>query len=1053
MSLNELLLLPENFLWAWRKVKRSYATTDMLFNRAELASFELSLEAELQSIRSDFSRGSYTLERLRLLPQPKKPDSEGRHRMRQSFEVSVRDQVAWTALINVLGPELDQLMPAWSYGSRLYRAAWYEDIKDGEQSRLNVGPYRHSSGYLYRHFKHSWPVFRRHISLTARRMVGGDIEEEGLDKGERFALDQRVGLEYLKKDFWRKSTSHSMLYSASMDLRKFYPSIHPRSILATLIRYVDGLSESPEIINLIERMIAFRIDSSNLSDAMRIASEPACLGPDLTGIPTGLFVGGFLANIAMIPVDHEVSLQLEEKRNVAHFRFVDDHEVLAYDFDSLCDWIREYEAILRRIDIGAEIEDDKFAPPELKWVVGKHSDAELPDSLDALREKAKKASAIDGRKPTRLMTRTLAQVSLLAATDFDLLTDAGQSQRMEQLEWLLLANIPDHEIRGETRAAFAAARISNLTPSLFKPNGRLLIAVRERERLKGKKSRDGLEQAQLDTLHNEVEGLSLEDERRWESLVDRNFGLLFEAFTTYPEKVRLFIRLIDYCRSTGCGGFTRIEGWLAEAESRELRDYLGAVAIHVISKHIITASAQCHPNEALHRENAASRKFLEHVTQINLELYIASSGPKITVQGFQLSALRSLLASALLAAADLSTVDPEISERLNALATKSNFGNRASLEMLARSTGTAIGVWHHWSLSVSRKSEYSVPTLWASIVGLHDVSNAHDWTNLRRYPAVIPESMWTYMRTHPDLLAEDDAGWLLDAAKGNPSAFATMEGGSGAADQVRRALSNSSDQITLIDWIAFINQLDPSDPRRSEWTALEIVRQILEPLLDIESVDLDVLDKLHPANILIPEAWKAVPHNEAHETLTWLRWRSIAAEHRVRVDASGLDDYRYEEVLWMENERAWPRRVRAIGQLAWGILRRSFQLPFSWNIRGQERSLVELVAWEVDRLPISSFSLSILRSCLLSRNRETSFMLMFPSIFGKRLGPVADDTGLDNPIASPQQLLGLIEDAQSLLTNLQMTILEHEPRQLIPVNLAQVGYFGASESNSDDLED
>ena len=651
MSLNQLLLLPENFLWAWRKVKRSYATTDMLFNRAELASFELNLEAELRSIRTDFSRGTYTLEALRLLPQPKKPDSEGRHRMRQSFEISVRDQVAWTALINVLGPELDQLMPAWSYGSRLYRAAWYEDIKEGENSRLNIGPYRHSSGYLYRHFKHSWPVFRRHISLTARKMVGGDIDEEELDRGERFALDQRIGLEYLRKDFWRKSTSSSTLYAASLDLKKFYPSIYPRSILATLIRYVDGLGESPETINLIERMIDFRVDSSNLSEAMRIASEPACLGPYLNGIPTGLFVGGFLANVAMIPVDREVSLKLEEKRNVAHFRFVDDHEVLAYDFDSLCDWIREYKAILMGIDIGAEIEEDKFVPPELKWVIGSHSDVERPDSPDALREKAKKASAIDGRKPTRLMTRTLAQVSLLAATDFDLLTDAGQSQRMEQLEWLLLANIPDHEIRGETRAAFAAARISNLTPSLFKPNERLLIAVRELERLRGKKDKDDLERAKLDMLRSEVEVISLADDRRWESLVDRNFGLLFEAFTTYPEKVRLFIRLIDYCRSTGCDGFTRIEGWLEEAESNVLKEYLGAVAIHVISKHIITACAQCHPNEALHRENAASRRFLEHVTQINLDLYIAPPSPETTIQGFQLSALKSLMAAALLAAA------------------------------------------------------------------------------------------------------------------------------------------------------------------------------------------------------------------------------------------------------------------------------------------------------------------------------------------------------------------------------------------------------------------
>ena len=156
MTWFELLLLPENLLWAWRKVQRCYGMADSLFDQAEIAAFDLNLENELASIKRDFETGNWENRPIRLIPQPKKPSKEGKPRLRQYFDIAVRDQVAWIAIVNVLGPELDQKMPAWSYGNRLYRAAWYEEEpQDGRHSKLNIGPYRHSAGYLYRHFKHS----------------------------------------------------------------------------------------------------------------------------------------------------------------------------------------------------------------------------------------------------------------------------------------------------------------------------------------------------------------------------------------------------------------------------------------------------------------------------------------------------------------------------------------------------------------------------------------------------------------------------------------------------------------------------------------------------------------------------------------------------------------------------------------------------------------------------------------------------------------------------------------------------------------------------------
>lgn len=153
----ELLTLPENLIWAWRKAKAMYRAFDALHDQAAVSAFELNLDIELSRLKKSFEVGTYRTQPLRLLPQPKRPDASGKPRMRQSFQVSVRDQVAWIAVTNVIGPSLDQLMPAWSYGHRLYRTAWYEE---GEhESKLNIGPYRHTTPYLIVALNTAGPCF------------------------------------------------------------------------------------------------------------------------------------------------------------------------------------------------------------------------------------------------------------------------------------------------------------------------------------------------------------------------------------------------------------------------------------------------------------------------------------------------------------------------------------------------------------------------------------------------------------------------------------------------------------------------------------------------------------------------------------------------------------------------------------------------------------------------------------------------------------------------------------------------------------------------------
>lgn len=265
---------------------------------------------------------------------------------RQYFHVSVRDQVAWMAIANALGPTLDKKMPAWSYGNRLYRAAWFES-PEGARSKLEVGPYRHSSGHLYRKFQQSWPLFRRHIAMTAKNMVR-EFNPAELDQSEERAVASAKadGLPYLDAAFWLKRRRDRQLYHASIDLKEFFPNVKSSAILRGFEYGLDEQLGKTEVIALLESMLKFLVKNEEMPAYLVEAVSPAFLVGGFDGIPTGLFVAGFLANAAMLPVDSSIDEKINKDRTVAHFRFVDDHVIIAYDFDHLCAWIERYKDVL-----------------------------------------------------------------------------------------------------------------------------------------------------------------------------------------------------------------------------------------------------------------------------------------------------------------------------------------------------------------------------------------------------------------------------------------------------------------------------------------------------------------------------------------------------------------------------------------------------------------------------------------------------------------------------------------------------------------------------------
>lgn len=314
MNFFDRLLLPENLNYAWIKAKRLYQTTDGYVDTAEIAEFELDLEKRLHKIRQRFKRGTWRTKKLKPLPRPKKMEND-KPVDRQYYHVDIDDQVAWIAVVNALGPEIDQRMFSWSYGNRLYRPAWYEEEND-RKSKLEIGPYRHASGHLYRKFQHSWPLFRRHVALTARAMAR-DLPEnlDELEESDRLAVivGEQEGQCYLQSSFWERKhdgQGKGKLHHATLDLEKFFPSIEKEAILEGLQSYITEDERSSDILS---GMLSFRVDTSDMPKDSLERVEPSIKKGLIKGLPTGLFVAGFLANVALLKVDKLVNREVKKK--------------------------------------------------------------------------------------------------------------------------------------------------------------------------------------------------------------------------------------------------------------------------------------------------------------------------------------------------------------------------------------------------------------------------------------------------------------------------------------------------------------------------------------------------------------------------------------------------------------------------------------------------------------------------------------------------------------------------------------------------------------------
>lgn len=1011
-----------NLRWAWEKVRREATPGDIWFDEIELAGFELELDRNLANIAGAIRRGNYRLAPLKPLPFPKNPDRQGNPRIRQMFQLGVRDQVAWTAVVNVVGPHVDEVMPPWSYGNRLYRSIWVEPGNDGKKRR-RIGSYRHASGRLYLPFGQSWPIFRRHVYLATRAMVTGGRQAEMDEKTqEELELQESLAAErqcpFVKAEYWasrRVDSTERQLFWCSIDLEKFYPTIDLGKVQTNIVEQLPA-GWRQDASGLLGSMLRFQIHRAEWTDDEMKLMDLRPRQRSFAHIPTGLYVAGFLANVALLKSDQQVC-RLLQSRNVAHFRFVDDHVFLAYSFEDLLRWIKDYIELLESSGTGAKVNPEKVQPTGLaEFFVGERRRWGHRRREDALRD-AELACRLDPQFPSPLMTKTLAMVSTISRTDFNLLEPVEQQALRDQLEHLLLVELPDEEIPEKTRLSFAATRLTRLVECRLANDEhwvRLRCTVDSLEAQIGRENIEKEQRAQLQKELDQGRQVLAAAKARRATEANRVFELLRKVLRQRPDRVRLWTRAVLMCRITGVRGLqdlrADIEDIAKKGDSGRLAaEYLRANLLALTGDQAVVAARVVRDENAAEWRREAARAFIEEAGQLGWtqigrgkdRRYLSLSWCQYC---FGLYCAKLLLSDR--PASDEARIAIPYSRRLSA--TGEMCATKGAVEHLP--------VW--WIWWAGRKTLGALNSRPAAFLSklAEDLPPSTELAAFWRFfpmdaPPIVLQALAKEYRSlsHSSELL---AGWWFDALRGRPGIAESLQAGRNPPGP-RRALQvlgemNLENAASLYEWCERLQEIadhllpGAMDPRLGEWTALEIVRQAaslvgVEPTFGAAYLrrarrDVNRFPWVHPANFKLPRQWLT-----AHEP-KWEEWRHSMGDSGTGVayvkEALRVVDLRYTPLGVGEPLFLSVNPVRGLGLLLYGLLTRSFDLPAIWNGPGHADMLALLPRLLLDQMTCSSWTLGVLQACLLPRVTEN---LHIKSMAATRGAP--DDDSLRDPNA------------------------------------------------------
>ncbi|MFD2602623.1 RNA-directed DNA polymerase [Flavobacterium suzhouense] len=1046
-----------NLYWAWLKVKSFYKPGDIWVNELEVAQFELDLSNELGSIHNDIKQGCYSLAPIKPVAFPKSKGDNG-PRTRQAFWISVRDQVAWTAVVNIIGRYLDSQMPAWSYGNRLYIAMFYDET-------LKFGYYRNTNSATYRKWSQSWPLYRRHVNLTTKYMTREADFIEDLDPFEQKIVEINESLSnhplkspYLDQNYWKKGTNE--LYWAGIDLEKFYPSIDNEAIRRNLAAYLPESIISSELMALVNQLLNFTLDYSGWSERELEDVGLKQVNLSFPHVPTGLFVAGFLANVALLEIDELVKRELMENRNIAHFRYVDDHVILATSFDELTAWIKKYEKIIEESGTGVKYNPSKTEPKALAQYLEAQENTD--DKLESF-EKAKDECRLDPDFPSPLMTKTLSKVSKIAGTAFNLLGPEEEKNVIADVEHLLVTEFPDHELRKDTRVSFAARILTTLVPQIKLDSNEEYrlhknICLKNIAISKAQRSHDPEVKAtavQLISEKNEYEkSLAIEkkmlsnEEKR---IANGTMKLLSKAIQDNHDKVRLWGRYVEFMLRAGVGTPKALIGEIDKlTERKELSElsktFINALILQVVTNLLFEALRIIISINSSSKKKDRARKFI--ITMLNGDLlrYLEKDFDtremkfyeKVSFHQFITvnKAISYIIKDGLLSISkneDLKAINIEDTLGQNKIITDHDYPSN---------------VWAWWLFNRLPKDSNNIPILRDRIVDELSLLDSRDFNIVLLNPKNIPYKVYRKMGANADFDVLANEAVLFDAYKDIERKKALKIP---VFTRIIKKDKKFKNNYTLYDWIlwsaieanshkAAKNGVPIFDPRLGEWAALEIIRQVAinikEKNESIEAFindDSDFMTFVHPHNFKIPSSWI-----DDGENLTWEKLGNLFGGGKVLVQMRAKENMIIENRFipaFEENFEPQQSLLYTLGNMLVSLLSKDAILPDKWNPIGFQQAWSELARYKLRNIAVSTYTRTIISSCFSKRNIETRFNLGLPQLNFK----IDDDTKFDPPpLKNIDDFISLVNYALDRLKNQQLLVSSQQPRQLTPVSLVQM---------------
>jgi hypothetical protein len=1067
----------ENLFQAWEKVKWFYKPGDIWFDEVGVASFDALIDDELKRISSDILSGVYRPSPIAPVPFPKRKDKEPK--TRQTFWVAIRDQVTWIAVVNIIGKYLDSKMPFWSYGNRLYISTFYDSDPLTGQLELKFGFYRNTSKYTYRKWTQSWPLYRRHIYLTSKFLANGkkvkDLEElelETLRVNENLAPSHPLKVPYLDDTYW-EGRKKKKLYWAGLDFEKFYPRVNLNTVETNLISALPFKDEGFE--RLLENLLKFEVNSADWApdelEEIQLNKEELLY----KGLPTGLFVSGFLANVALLKVDQIITKNLQEDKRIAQFRYVDDHVLIASSFKALSDWVDSYQSLLETHLVLHESSNpfnhSKTQPPAfgeyLTVKLEKAAKTIESEALDLVRKKAESECRLDPDFPSPLMTQTLTKVSKIAGTEFRLLDPEEQKGLILDIEHLLLTEFPDNELRRDTRISFAARMLSTHAPNVRfdrKTIHKLCGDLAEKKKKISRQHDDPTLQNAINELQNEIQKEEDKISSSERKFLDRTIKLLRKAVRENHEKVRLWTRLLEFCFKSDLKiekeVFAELDYLRKENEASELSiSFILALMLNVICHQIFAALRILESEHSLHFVRRRAGAFIKNVVSRSFLLAVDKEVQKISSKRYLREARNALKVAISTAVHTLDGSHNEFIPRNWKILLKDFDLPKwtASQHKVFLYNEKSFEAWAWWALSQYQNSlELTPPKLWLDLVERVDIEEPIGRSLAFLYPKHLNTTVLKKIDGAWNLFSEkySNEGILFDIQSGlnerkikySPNFLA----------KIKDNEKSFKGYVTLDKWIRWtfelyrtgIDSRDQTilfDPRLGEWVALDIIKCIAqEAASKIETVEFDQLKKtdlfaksMHPRNFKISK--KLINTTKEGNPLTWSDTRNILSKRYLEyVPANNfLSDSRFVPPFGRFTlEEKIESVLNGLGSILICLFSKSMDMPIQWNPIGHQRRWLDMAKKVVNDLALSSYSTSLILGCFSKRNRETHRLLQTMSDFSFRID---EDFNFDPPrFTSISDFVKYVEFTQRQLEFQQLSITGHQPRQLIPVSLIRM---------------